>query len=366
MQVPFFPYSDLFTEDEKAYTEIFRSVSSRGAFILQKELEEFEDLVCQHTKSNFAIGMGNATDALEIGLMAGGLKQGNEVIISSHTMIATASAIKVAGGNPVPIECGNDHMMDVSKIESAITEKTQAIMPTQLNGRVCDMDSIMLIAEKYNLDIYEDSAQAFGAKYKGKAAGTFGLAGCISFYPAKTMGCFGDGGILLLQDEELYRKAKLIRDHGRNEENKIEMWGRNSRLDNLQAAFMAHKMQYYDKWIARRREIALMYSESLKDIQEILLPPPPENEVHFDIFQNYEIQADRRDNLKIKLANDGIGTLQQWSGIAVHQCKELGFTQDLPITDNIFSKILMIPMNHLLTDDQVEHVIGKIKEFYNY
>lgn len=365
MKVPFFPYAELFLEDEVAYTEIFKSISSRGAFILQKELEEFESIVCDYTGSNFAIGMGNATDALEIGLIAGGLKNDSEVIISSHTMIATASAIKVAGGIPVPIDCGKDLMMDISKIESAITEKTQAIMPTQLNGRVCDMDPIIKIAEKYNLDIYEDSAQAFGAKYKGKSAGTFGLAGCISFYPAKTMGCFGDGGILLLQDEELYKKAKLIRDHGRNEDNQIVMWGRNSRLDNLQAAFMVYKMKNYDSWIHRRREIASMYAESLKDIKEIILPPNPENNNYYDIFQNYEIQAENRDELQNKLSNDGIGSLQQWSGIAVHQCRKLGFTQNLPITDEIFSKLLMIPMNHLLTDNQVDMVITSIKEFYS-
>ena len=365
MKVPFFPYSDLFLEDKEAYQGIFNDVSSRGAFILQKELEEFEESLCEFTKSKFVLGMGNATDALEIGLIAGGLKKDTEVIISSHTMIATASAIVVAGAVPIPIDCGNDHMIDISKIEGAITQKTSAIMPTQLNGRVCDMDSIIEIAKKHNLDIYEDSAQALGAKYKGQTAGTFGIAGCISFYPAKTMGCFGDGGALLIQDEEVYEKAKLIRDHGRNDENKIVMWGRNSRLDNIQAAIMLYKMKNYDKWITRRREIASIYNDQLANISELLLPPHPEEDIYYDIFQNYEIQAEDRDNLKIKLANDGIGSLQQWSGVAVHQCRELGFTQELSVTDEIFSKILMIPMNHLLTDKQVDHVINSIKEFYN-
>ena len=309
--------------------------------------------------------MGNATDALEIGLIAGGLQKDSEVIISSHTMIATASAIVVAGGKPVPIDCGSDHMIDVEKIESAITDKTSAIIPTQLNGRVCDMDAIFSIANEYDLQIYEDSAQALGAKYKDKTAGTFGIAGCISFYPAKTMGCFGDGGALLIQDKEVYKKAKLIRDHGRNEENKIVMWGRNSRLDNIQAAIMLHKMEKYDKWISRRREIASMYNDSLSAISNLLLPPRPSENPNYDIFQNYEIQAENRDELKTFLSDNGIGSLQQWSGVAIHQCRELGFNQDLSVTDNIFSKILMIPMNHLLTNDQVEYVIRTIKRFYN-
>lgn len=364
MKVPFFPYSDLYLEDKDEYQTIFNDVSSKGAFILQKELEDFEKLLCEFTGSNYALGMGNATDALEIGLSAGDLEKETEVIISSHTMIATASAIVVAGAIPVPIDCGNDHMIDVSKIESAITEKTSAIMPTQLNGRVCEMDTIFDIADKHNLQVYEDSAQALGAKYKNKTAGTFGIAGCISFYPAKTMGCFGDGGALLIQDEEVYKKAKLIRDHGRNEENKIVMWGRNSRLDNIQAAIMVYKMKNYEKWINRRREIAVMYNEGLSHIDNLLLPPPPETNTHFDIFQNYEVQAEKRDELKIFLSDNGIGSLQQWSGVAIHQCRELGFDQDLNATDEIFSKILMIPMNHLLSNDQVQHVINTLKRFY--
>lgn len=364
MKVPFFPYSDLYLEDKDEYQTIFNDVSSKGAFILQKELEDFEKLLCEFTGSNYALGMGNATDALEIGLSAGDLEKETEVIISSHTMIATASAIVVAGAIPVPIDCGNDHMIDVSKIESAITEKTSAIMPTQLNGRVCEMDTIFDIADKHNLQVYEDSAQALGAKYKNKTAGTFGIAGCISFYPAKTMGCFGDGGALLIQDEEVYKKAKLIRDHGRNEENKIVMWGRNSRLDNIQAAIMVYKMKNYEKWINRRREIAVMYNEGLSHIDNLLLPPPPETNTHFDIFQNYEVQAEKRDELKIFLSDNGIGSLQQWSGVAIHQCRELGFDQDLNATDEIFSKILMIPMNHLLSNDQVQHVINTLKKFY--
>tara|TARA_X000000368_G_scaffold70344_2_gene51017 strand:- start:3026 stop:4123 length:1098 start_codon:yes stop_codon:yes gene_type:complete len=364
MKVPFFPYSDLYLEDKDEYQIIFNDVSSKGAFIMQKELEDFEKLLCEFTGSNYALGMGNATDALEIGLSAGDLEKETEVIISSHTMIATASAIVVAGAIPVPIDCGNDHMIDVSKIESAITEKTSAIMPTQLNGRVCEMDTIFDIADKHNLQVYEDSAQALGAKYKNKTAGTFGIAGCISFYPAKTMGCFGDGGALLIQDEEVYKKAKLIRDHGRNEENKIVMWGRNSRLDNIQAAIMVYKMKNYEKWINRRREIADMYNEGLSHIDNLLLPPPPETNTHFDIFQNYEVQAEKRDELKIFLSDNGIGSLQQWSGVAIHQCRELGFDQDLNATDEIFSKILMIPMNHLLSNDQVQHVINTLKRFY--
>ena len=166
MRVPFFPYDKIFQEDKKAYLQIFDKVSSRGAFILQKEVNEFEQKLAELAESRFAISLANATDAIQLGLMASGIQEGDEVIISSHTMIATASAVKFAGGIPVPVECGDDHLIDPVSIEQAITDTTFAIMPTQLNGRVSNMDPIMELAAKYNLQIHEDSAQALGARFK--------------------------------------------------------------------------------------------------------------------------------------------------------------------------------------------------------
>jgi len=364
VKVPFFPYADLFAEDEQAYVDIFRDVCGRGAFILQKEVEEFEQSLCELTGSKYALGVANATDAITMGMMAADFPAGGEVIIASHTMIATASGIHFAGGIPVPVDCGEDHLIDPAAIEAAITPKTKAIMPTQLNGRVANMDAVMQLADEHNLQVFEDSAQALGAKYAGRSAGTFGEAGCISFYPAKTMGCFGDGGALFCQDEAVFKKAKTIRDHGRNAENQIELWGINSRLDNLQAAIMLHKMKKYEGWIARRREIASLYDNYLSDLPQLKLPPKPYDGTHFDIFQNYEIEAERRDALKESLAANGIGTLVQWSGVAVHQCTLLGFDQELPKTDLLFEKMLMIPMHHLLSDAEVEHVAKHIIKFY--
>ena len=161
-------------------------------------------------------------------------------------MIATASAIKFAGAIPIPIEAGEDHLIDHTKIEEKITKNTVAIMPTQLNGRVAKMDEIELIADKYNLAIFEDSAQALGAKYKNKFAGTFGVGGCISFYPAKILGCLGDGGAVLCNDESIYKKILLLRDHGRDEKGNIDVWGYNSRLDNIQAGFLNFYMDSYE------------------------------------------------------------------------------------------------------------------------
>jgi dTDP-4-amino-4,6-dideoxygalactose transaminase len=364
--IPFFNYPDLFALHSEELTDIFQAVSSRGAFIMQNDLVELEDRLVKYTGVKYALGVANATDAMQLLLKAGGIGKGDEVIFCSHTMVATASAIKFTGATPVPIEAGSDHLMDVALIEKAITLNTKAIMPTQLNGRVADMDAILKIADRYNLQVYEDSAQALGAKYKGKSAGSFGVGGCISFYPAKVLGCFGDGGAVLTNDEEIYKAIKLMRDHGRGEDGNVSVWGYNSRLDNLQAAILNYFFDDFESIVDRRRAISDLYAEGLKDLKELTLPPAVDSNVnHFDIYQNYEIEAKKRDELKVYLADKGIGTLIQWGGQAVHEFRDLGFTQSLPYTESIMRMILLLPMNMSITNDEIDYVCQRIREFYD-
>ncbi len=365
--IPFFEYPRLFLDNEKKLIEIFKEVSSRGSFILQKDLENFEKNLADFTGANYAIGVGNATDALEIILKVAGIGLGDEVLISTHTMIATAGAINHVGASAIPVDIGEDHLIDYDQIEKNITDKTKAIMPTQLNGRTCNMDIICKIADKYDLLLFEDAAQGLGSKFKNKSAGTFGLASAISFYPAKNLGSLGDGGAIILNDESLYKEIISYRDHGRDPRNgKVMSWGVNSRLDNLQAAFLNHFLTKYNLVIERRRNIANLYNEYLKDLSEINLPPSPENELeHFDVFQNYEIRAENRDALRNYLQEHNIGTLIQWSGMAIHHHKNLGFTQELAKADEFFEKILMLPMNMFISDDDVIYISQIIKKFYN-
>jgi dTDP-4-amino-4,6-dideoxygalactose transaminase len=365
--VPFFDYPHLFISHEDSFLSIIRDVGHRGAFIMQKDLADFEKNLADYTGANYAVGVGNATDALQIGLMAGGIGPGDEVVFCSHTMIATAAAIHFAGAMPVPVEAGSDHLIDPESLEKAITPKTRAIVPTQLNGRTADMDAICAIAEKHGLDIYEDAAQALGSKFKGKCAGTFGKASCISFYPAKVLGCLGDGGAVLTNDEEIYRKILSLRDHGRDESGEIVMWGLNSRLDNIQAALLDYQLEYYPKVVERRRSIAWLYKTRLKDLEQLVLPPGPDNDPdHFDVYQNYEIEAERRDDLRRYLEEKGVGTLIQWGGKAVHQFRKLGFIQSLPFTERLFERMLMLPMNMSLSDDDVHYVCDCIIDFYRH
>jgi dTDP-4-amino-4,6-dideoxygalactose transaminase len=333
---------------------------------MQQDLEEFENALAKYTGSKYAVGVANATDGLQIGLMAGGLKKGGEVIISSHTMIATASAIHFAGGVPVPVDCGKDLMIDLSSAAKEINSNTVAIMPTQLNGRTCNMDEIIKFAKKHKLCIYEDAAQALGSKFKDRKAGTFGISSAISLYPAKILGCLGDGGAILTDDKDVYERTMLLRDHGRDPDSgEVVSWGFNSRLDNIQAAFLNYFFSKYDEVILRRRYLAKLYDEGLKELDEIYLPEPPNDGHHFDVFQNYEVQVKDRNKLKEFLSENGIGTLIQWGGKAIHQFKGIGIDKHLPITDKIFSEILMLPLNLFITEDDVKYVIENIKNFYS-
>jgi dTDP-4-amino-4,6-dideoxygalactose transaminase len=364
--VPFFNYPYVFKSQEEAFLSIIRDVGRRGAFIMQKDLSEFEANLATYTGAKYAVGVGNGTDALQIALMAGGIEPGDEVVFCTHTMVATASAIHFSGAIPVPVEAGLDHLMDPKCIEAAITPRTKAIMPTQLNGRTANMDAIQAVAKKYGLELYEDVAQALGSQFKGRCAGTFGKASGISFYPAKVLGCLGDGGAILTNDEEVHRNVLSLRDHGRDASGEVVRWGMNSRLDNVQAALLDYQLKDYPNVIERRRVIANLYQGRLKDIKQLVLPPAPNSDPdHFDVFQNYEIEAERRDELQAYLKERAIGTLIQWGGRGVHQFHKLGFKQSLPFSEKFFERMLMLPMNMSLPDHDVNYVSDCIIDFYN-
>ena len=356
---------NLWSADRENLLSIIDNVSLTGGFILQKAVSDFETELANYTGANYSVGVGNATDGMEIILEAIGINLEDEIIISSHTMLATASAIKVCGGSPIPVDIGDDHLIDPKAVEDAITSKTVGIMPTQLNGRTCDMNKIIAIAKKHGLFIVEDAAQALGSQYKGQHAGTFGLAADISFFPAKVLGCLGDAGAVLVNDVDLYHKIYQIHDHGRDLDGEIKRWGRNSRLDNLQAAILSYKLKSYKDVIYRRREVAQMYQDRLGELSELQLPPSPNSNLdYFDVYQNYELQADKRDELKMHLGESGIGTLIQWGGQAVHQFKQLGFNQVLPNTEMFFKRCIMLPMNVFISNDDVDYICEKVESFY--
>lgn len=365
-QIPFFNYSALFASQEQELMAVLRDVMSRGAYILQKDLADFEASLRGYLGVSYAYGVADGTNAIKLGLIAMGVGPGDEVILPSHTYIASAAAVHFVGAKPVLVECGPDHLIDPDSAERAISSKTKAMMPVQLNGRTANMERITAIARKHNLQIIEDAAQGLGSKFRGHFAGTFGSVGTFSFYPAKLLGCFGDGGAVVTNDTNIGKKLALLRDHGRNEHGEVVAWGTNCRLDNIQAAVLAFKLKTFERDVARRRTIARLYNNGLKDVPELLLPPAPDSDPdQFDVFQNYEIEAESRDRLKQHLENAAVRTIVQFGGKAVHQFNGLGFDHvRLPVTERLYTRALLLPMNTTLSDEDVQYVVAQIRGFY--
>ena len=240
-------------------------------------------------------------------------------------------------------------------------------MPTQLNGRTCDMDALVDIADQHSLKIVEDSCQAMGATYRDTKAGLYGVAGSYSFYPAKTLGCFGDGGAVVTNDDDVAAKVFQLRDHGRDPKTgKVTVFGRNGRLDNIQAGILNIKLANYTEAIDRRRQIAQIYQDLLFEEKDLILPPGPRSDkIRFDIFQNYEIQANNRDALRQHLHNRGIGTILQWGGWMLHQFDDLHLRSDASYAEGMSQRFMLLPMHHMLKDEEVSYICEQIKDFYN-
>lgn len=364
--IPFYRYPHLFQQQRDEVLAAVLDVMERGAYILQNDLAEFERRLAEYVGVPHAVGVANGTDSMIIGLHAMGVTPGDEIILPSHTYIATAAAVHFAGATPVLVDCGPDHLIAPAAVEAAVTPRTVAILPVQLNGRTCDMEALQRIADRHGLAIVEDAAQGLGSKFKDRKAGSFGLWGSFSFYPAKILGCYGDGGGLTVRDDDLARKIRLLHDHGRNDEGLVVTWGLNSRLDNLHAAILNVKLDQFDQEIARRRDIAARYRVGLEDLEDLTLPPGPDGDPdHFDVYQNYEIESGRREPLRQHLEANGVGTIIQWNGKAVHQFAGLGLPRfDLPATERLFQRCFLLPMNTSLTDDEVDTIVAVIRRFH--
>lgn len=366
-KVPYIDYPQQYQKMRNDILETIDKVLSKGDVMLRQQLRDFESNFAAFVGTKYAVGTSNCTDAMHLTLRAAGIGPGDEVITVSHTFVSTAAAIHHTDATPILVDIGEDHNMNVDQVEAAITPRTKAIMPVHLNGRLCDMGNLMKVAGKHGLFVIEDTAQALGGSFKGIKGGNWGLAGCFSFYPAKLLGAYGDAGAVVTSSEEVAEKVRQLRDHGRMANGDISGWSFNCRLDNLHAAILDLKLKQVPAWIERRRRIALIYHEHLSDLSQLLLPPPPfANGTYFDVFQNYEIEAEDRDRLKLYLLEEGIETMIPWGGKGVHQFQALGLTNfRLPRTDLLFERALMLPMHCELTGDQIVYVSEMIRRFYN-
>ncbi len=354
-------YQSIKKEIDKAILDSIRDSN----FILGAGVKEFEEKFAKYCDSRFAIGVGNGTDALYLALRACGIREGDEVITTANTFIATAEAITLNGAKPVFVDIDPDTFnLDAKKIEKAITKKTRAIIVVHLYGQPADMDEIKKIADQHKLIIIEDCAQAHGAKYKGKKVGNFSKAACFSFFPAKNLGCFGDGGMVVTNDEEISKKISMLRNHGRVEKYAHEMEGVNSRLDEIQAKVLLVKLKYLDRWNEARKEHADYYNINLKNIEGLKIPYLSKWAI--SVYYVYTIKIKEREQLAKYLKERGISSGVYYP-LPLHlqpAYKHLGYEKgDFPETEKVAEEILSLPMYPELDKRKMDFIIEKIKEF---
>ncbi|AYN66087.1 DegT/DnrJ/EryC1/StrS family aminotransferase [Euzebyella marina] len=362
MNIDFANLTKAYQVREEEYLAATKDVMSSARYILGKETEELESSLARFTGSKYALGVSSGTDALLLAMMALGIRGGDEIITTPFTFIATAETIACLGAKPVFVDIDEATFnIDASLIENAITEKTKAIMPVSLYGQMADMDQINTIAAKHNLAVIEDAAQSFGALYKGKRSCSLSTIGCTSFFPAKPLGCFGDGGAVFTNDSELHEKMKAMRVHGQVKRYTHKYIGMGGRLDNLQSAILNVKLRYYEEDISRRKQVANHYSDLLADVVQT----PQVIEDRSSVWAQYTVRVQKRDRVQAKLKESGIPTAVHYP-IPMHlqECfNYLGYKKgDFPVSENCADEVMSLPMNPYLTIEEIEYITTNLKE----
>ena len=366
MTIPFLDlkiqHQDLRTE----LTQVFNDVLDSGWFIQGNQLALFEQEYASYCNTKHCIGVGNGLDALHLILRAYGIGAGDEVIVPSNTYIATWLAASYAGATPVPVEPDLlTYNISAELIEAAITPRTKAIMAVHLYGQVADMDTINSIAGKYGLKVIEDAAQSQGALYKGRLSGGLGDAAGHSFYPGKNLGALGDGGAITTNDDALADKLRMLRNYGSQIKYKNEVKGFNSRLDELQAAFLRIKLKKLDQWNQQRKARASIYQQGLQGLTSLTLPSVPE--WADPVWHLYVVRSARRDDLQQHLQSLGIGTVIHYpipphlQGAYAELNLSLG---SLPISEKIHAEVISLPLGPYLSIADAGRVVAAVRQFY--
>jgi dTDP-4-amino-4,6-dideoxygalactose transaminase len=362
---PSVPFVDLKSQYQTIKAEVDAAIArviENTNFILGPEVAAFEKAFAEYVGARFCIGVNSGTAALQLALMAGGIGEGDEVIVPSFTFFATAEAVSVLGAVPVFVDVDPvSYTITAAEIEKAITPRTRAIIPVHLYGQPADLDPIRALAQQHNLRVFEDAAQAHGAQYKGKRVGALGHAGCFSFYPSKNLGAYGEAGAVVTNDEDLARRVGLLRQHGQTSKYAHAFVGYNFRLEEIQAAVLNVKLAHLDKWNNGRRERASRYNELLSDTG---LGLPREMEYARHVYHVYAVHSDHRDELQQRLAAKGIQTGVHYP-IPIHlqpAYASFGYKAgDLPVTERLSERVLSLPLFAELTDDQQRAVADAIR-----
>lgn len=371
MKVGFYTSKREYEEKQKEFDEAIHNVLKDGIATLGAEVKELEKEIAEFTGAKHAIGVASGTDALVLTSDILGFKDGKEVITSPFTFLASTSCIARHGGKPVFVDIDEDTFcIDANKIEEKITKDTVGIVPIHLFSQMADMDKIMDLAGKYNLKVLEDAAEAFGMRWQGKGnslkhSGTIGDFGIFSFFPTKTLGCYGDGGMIVTNDDNLAELARQFRVHGASKKYHYDNIGYNSRLDTIQAAILLVKMRYIKDAIAKRAKIASLYEERLSQCEHIRFPKIKGNQS--PVYYVFNILTDKRDELQDFLKKNEIGnSIYYPMPLHLQKCFEyLGYKKgDFPVAEKASKEILALPIYPELTLEEVEFVCDKILEFF--
>ena len=364
IKIPFVGISKQYCNLEKEIIQQIKKIGNTGNFILGNNLNKFENLFSKYCNTKFALGLNSGSDALFLGLKALGIKNGDEIITTSHSFIATSWVIEAVGAKIVFCDVLKDGNIDPKLIETKITKKTKAIMPVHWAGKPFEVDQIKKICKRNKIFLIEDAAQAIGALYKKKKVGSFGIFAGFSLHPLKNLGVLGDGGMFVTNDKKLYQTVKLLRNHGLKNRDECSLWGYNSRLDEIQSAVGIIKLSKIDIWNDRCLEIANLYTEKL---HKYVVTPNYEPYIR-PVFHNYIIATTKRDSLKKFLEKRGIEVKVHYP-IPVHKQKAFKDSYkkvtDLKQTDKIVKMTLSLPIYPELKNKQIHYIINSIKEYFD-
>jgi dTDP-4-amino-4,6-dideoxygalactose transaminase len=364
-QIPYVNLTAQWQDDRDELLPIIDTVLGSGQYVGGDEIDKFEEQIAKLCQVKYAVALNSGTDALTLALHLLGVSRDDEVITPPNSFIASTAVIMHLGARPIFVDVLPDQNIDPDKIEAAITDKTKAIMPVHLTGRICDMDPIMMLAEKYNLAVVEDAAQAIGSKYKGIPSGSIGDVGCFSTHPLKNLNACGDGGFLTTNDEKICAKAKSLRNHGIAVRDSVDSFGYVSRMDNLQAAILNFRLKKLNKIIEKRRNNAQKYFDKI-DTKYVYLVK--EREYEYNTYHTFVIQTEKRDNLKKYLYNNGINTAIHYP-IPIHlqpAAKILNYSKgDFPVTEKQADKILTLPINQSITNSQIKWIVSLVNKFFD-
>ncbi len=366
MKVPFLELKPAYDELREELDAAYHRVMDSGWYLLGAELEAFESEYASYCQTTHCVGVANGLDALHLALQACDIGPGDEVIVPSHTFIATWLAVTHAGATPVPVEPNiQTYNIDPNRIEQAITSRTKAIIPVHLYGQPADMDSIMELANRYDLMVVEDAAQAQGARYKGRRVGCIGHIAAHSFYPGKNLGAFADGGAVTTNDPQIGERIRTLRNYGSKVKYQNEVPGYNSRLEEIQAAFLRVKLKYLDEWNDRRKQIAKTYLTEFSSLTSahspLTLPVVPD--WADPVWHLFVVRHPLRDELQKRLSSHGIGTLIHYP-VAIHRSQAYADFSDfcLPLAEQLAGSVLSLPIGPQLGEQAVQQVVGKILE----